>query len=118
MSQRFRTHMRLRHSRQFGEVFRRSRRSSDQWVTVLARENGAGLARLGLAISKKCARKAVERNRIKRIIRESFRHNVDRLRGLDLVIVGRKRPEKNETGLLSTSLNHHWQVVSERCKRR
>ena len=115
MSKRFRLTMRLRHSKQFDEVFRGSKRSTDKWVTVLARRNGKDLARLGLAISKKCARKAVERNHIKRIIRESFRHNIDCLRGLDLVIVGRKRPEKNETDLLNSSLQHHWQIVSERC---
>ncbi len=116
MSQRFRASMRLRHSRQFDEVFRCSKRSTDQWVSVLARGNGSELARLGLAISKKCARKAVERNRIKRTIRESFRHNIGRLRGLDLVIIGRKKPKNDELGLLSSSLDKHWQVVSKRCE--
>ncbi len=109
--------MRLRQSKEFDEVFRRSQRSTDKWVTVLARSNRKGLARLGLAISKKCARKAVERNRIKRIVRESFRHNKHCLRGLDLVIVGRKGPEKGERRLFTESLRHHWQVVSERCRK-
>ncbi len=110
--------MRLRQSKEFDEVFRRSQRSTDKWVTVLARRNSkGGLARLGLAISKKCARKAVERNRIKLIVRESFRHNKDCLRGLDLVIVGRKGPEKGERRLFTKSLRHHWRVVSERCRK-
>ena len=98
-------------------MFRRSQRSTDKWVTVLARRNGKASARLGLAISKKFARKAVDRNRIKRMVRESFRHNKNFLRGLDLVIVGRKRPEKNERCLFTQSLRHHWQVVSERCRK-
>ena len=98
-------------------MFRRSQRSTDKWITVLARRNGKASARLGLAISKKFCRKAVDRNRIKRMVRESFRHNKISLRGLDLVIVGRKRPEKNERCLFTQSLRHHWQVVSERCRK-
>ena len=70
---------------------------------------------MGLAISKKCAPKAVQRNRIKRIIRESFRHNQNSLRGLDLVIVGHNRPNQSEQSLLVRSLLEHWRVVSERC---
>lgn len=117
MSERFRAHMRLRHSKEFEEVFRRSQRSTDKWVTVLARRNGKDSARLGLAISKKCARKAVDRNRIKRMVRESFRHNIECLRGLDLVIVGRKRPEKGDLCVFTQSLRHHWRVLSERCRK-
>ena len=115
MSERFRPCMRLRHSREFDDVFRHAQRSSDKWVMVLARHNNQNEARLGLAISKKCARKAVDRNRIKRIIRESFRRNRHYLQGLDLVIIGRKKPGRNERAHLVNSLQQHWQLISERC---
>jgi len=45
--------------------------------------------RLGLAISKKAAKKAVTRNKIKRTIRESFRLNQARLQDWDVVFVAR-----------------------------
>ena len=44
------------------------------------------IARLGLVVTKKGNRTAVRRNRIKRIIRDRFRHRQSELEGYDLVI--------------------------------
>jgi ribonuclease P protein component len=43
--------------------------------------------RFGLAVAKRFARRAVERNRIKRLAREVFRHHAVKASGFDLVIV-------------------------------
>ncbi len=59
-------------------------------VLLLARENQLEHPRLGLVIGKKSVKLAVERNRIKRQIRESFRHSQDILNGVDIVIVARR----------------------------
>ncbi|WP_205342753.1 ribonuclease P protein component [Denitrificimonas caeni] len=59
-------------------------------VLLLARDNQFEHPRLGLVIGKKSVKLAVERNRIKRQIRESFRHNQDILIGVDIVIVARR----------------------------
>ena len=48
-----------------------------------------GTARLGLAVSRKVDKKAVGRNRIKRCLREAFRHARDGLRAGDYVVVAR-----------------------------
>lgn len=49
---------------------------------------GAGsTARLGLAITKKKLKRAVDRNRIKRLIRESFRHNYADINLVDIVVI-------------------------------
>lgn len=42
-------------------------------------------ARLGLVVAKKHARHAVQRNRLKRLLRDSFRHHKAELAGLDIV---------------------------------
>jgi len=47
-------------------------------------------SRLGLAVAKRLARRAVDRNRIKRLAREVFRRHAVKGRGLDLVIVLRR----------------------------
>ncbi|HHJ1304391.1 TPA: ribonuclease P protein component [Pseudomonas putida] len=59
-------------------------------LLVLARENGLDHPRLGLVIGKKSVKLAVQRNRLKRLMRDSFRLNQQLLAGLDIVIVARK----------------------------
>ncbi|MNN00060.1 Ribonuclease P protein component [compost metagenome] len=59
-------------------------------VLLLARENALDHPRLGLVIGKKNVKLAVERNRLKRIIRESFRHHQEALAGMDIVIIARR----------------------------
>jgi ribonuclease P protein component len=46
----------------------------------------AGLPRLGILVSKKHAARAVDRNRIKRCIREAFRLEQEALGPIDLLI--------------------------------
>ncbi|GHS79584.1 ribonuclease P protein component [Pseudomonas sp. PAGU 2196] len=59
-------------------------------LLILARENGLDHPRLGLVIGKKSVKLAVQRNRLKRLMRDSFRLNQQILAGLDIVIVARK----------------------------
>ncbi|MFS0825142.1 ribonuclease P protein component [Pseudomonas sp. MLB6B] len=59
-------------------------------LLILARENGLDLPRLGLVIGKKSVKLSVQRNRLKRLMRDSFRRNQQSLAGLDIVIVARK----------------------------
>lgn len=104
---------RLRDAASFDRVFDRANRSRDRWFTVLSRSNELERARLGLAISKKNCKTAVGRNRIKRIVRESFRHHQDTLAGLDVVVMSKGAAESAANNTLFASLEAHW----ERCGR-
>lgn len=55
---------------------------------MYVRGNDLGYSRLGIAISRKCSPRAVVRNRIKRVIRESFRLRKPKLGAVDLVFLG------------------------------
>lgn len=82
---------RLLTPQQFKAVFdSASYKVASKNVLLLARDNQLEHPRLGLVIGKKSVKLAVERNRIKRQIRESFRHSQNTLLGVDVVIVARR----------------------------
>lgn len=91
MSRSFGRDKRLLTSRQFTAVFDSpTGKAPGKSVLLLARENGLDHPRLGLVIGKKSVKLAVERNRLKRLIRDSFRLHQEMLAGLDIVMVARK----------------------------
>lgn len=112
---RFPRRARLTGKNAFAAVFAQPIKSSDRYLTVLARPNGLGYPRLGLAISRKVAKSAVMRNRIKRIIRESFRYSQPWLGGLDCVVMGRAGVTAQDNAMLFTSLQRHWRRITALC---
>ena len=64
--------------------------------------------KLGMAISKKNCRYATDRNRIKRVIRESFRHNQMSLSGLDIVVINKPGSTLAKNRELTESLEKHF----------
>ncbi len=84
-------------------------------MTVLAVPNKLDTPRLGLAISRKVAPGAVARNRIKRLVRESFRHNRERICPLDIVVLGRSGIGRQDNATLDTALETLWRQLIESC---
>jgi len=93
---------------EYQRVFSKGKKSSDRYFTVFADENCFLKPRLGLAISRKCSKKAVVRNRLKRVAREYFRSNQHEMRNLDLIVIG--RPKSTDVGneILRSSLQAHF----------
>jgi ribonuclease P protein component len=69
---RFPADRRLKSSRQFDSVYRQGKRYKGKGYTIIVADNNREASRLGISVQKKTGN-AVKRNRIKRIIRESFR---------------------------------------------
>ncbi len=101
---------------EFQRVFRENTRSINGCLTVLAAPNDLGYPRLGLAISRRFAKAAVARNHIKRMIRESFRLNQERLGGIDFVVLARDGVDRLSSHELRTALERHWMNLIARCK--
>jgi ribonuclease P protein component len=95
----------------YSNVFNNAQRSSDKFFTVLAKKNTLDVARLGLAIAKKSVKKAVQRNRIKRVVRESFRLTEQHCKGYDFVVLSHKRASLATKNDLAVSIQKHWQKL-------
>lgn len=103
---------RLRRAREFETVFARGRRSVDTCFTVIAAPNGGDRPRLGMAIAKRRAARAVDRNRIKRVVRESFRNHAAELPPLDVVVLARSATVRCDNARLFASLASHWRRLA------
>jgi ribonuclease P protein component len=108
----FKRKSRLLTARDFRFVFENAKRSSSEYLTVLARPNGKDYARLGLVVSKKSVKLAVGRNRIKRLTRESFRLNQELLAGLDVIVLSKRGINEKKNSDILSDLGRHWKKLA------
>lgn len=83
---RFPQRVRLLTPAQFDRTFKRGRRLHQGPLSAALAPNELDHPRIGFALAKKFVRRAVQRNRLKRLLRERFRHDQHRLAPMDLVI--------------------------------
>jgi len=86
---------RLLSPKDYKPVFDNSRyKVSTKQFLLLATASQARRPRLGLVIAKKHVSKAVQRNRLKRVLRESFRLRQSEIPLIDIVVLARKDADK------------------------
>src|SRR5688500_6144815 len=84
----------LRDTSEFQHVYRNGKRYEGVFITAFVIENKESNHRLGVTASKKALGKAVQRNRAKRLLRETFR--------------------SNETSLSALAKNYDWVLNAKR----
>ena len=100
---------RLLRAGEFRAVFSNARfKVSCRHFLVLGIPNEAATARLGLVVSRKNVPAAIQRNRVKRLIREGFRKRRAELCGVDLVVLARKDAHKLANVSINQKLNGLW----------
>ena len=103
----FTPEQRLHTAAEFGRVFAEPARSTDRFFTILGRPGGRAVARLGLTISRRAAKRAVDRNRLKRLARESFRLQ-RKLPPWDFVVLAKPGAAEADKRALRASLDQHF----------
>lgn len=88
-------------------------RHADALFVVQAVANEAGEARLGMAVAIRAAGNAVRRNRIRRLIRESFRMHRQELPAVDVLVTARAAAAAATNRAVFESLAQHWRTIGE-----
>ncbi len=115
---RFARQQRLTQASEFKSVFSEPCiKQGDANMLVLAKINKHKKARLGLAVAKKQLKRAVSRNRFKRLTRESFRHHLDIIKNLDIVVVARAGAEHKTNRELLDLLSKNWHILNKKCEK-
>jgi ribonuclease P protein component len=84
----FPARLRIKHTADFARAYREGSRARGSVLVVVARPNGLDHPRVGLSVGRAIWRGAVQRNRLKRILREAFRLEQRELpAGFDLVLI-------------------------------
>ncbi len=110
----------------FQKVFSKPVRFGSRHFTVLTTEkpqtsisdkhNSVNKNRLGLAIAKKKIKLAVQRNRIKRQVRESFRLNQHQIPAIDIVVMVKSGIDKLDNKTINQELEKVWRKITQRYK--
>lgn len=104
--------LRLLTPSQFDNVFQHPFRVASPLFTILAKPNQLAHPRLGLTIAKKRVKLAVQRNRIKRCVRDSFRLHQHQLPGVDLVLMVKGDISNTPNSELLKQLERLWSKIA------
>jgi len=79
---------RLKKQKDFERVFKDGEGFKQGFLYLKVIKNGLQSTRFGFVVSKKFSKKAVDRNKAKRVIREIIKNNLSEIKsGLDVVVV-------------------------------
>ena len=108
----FSRNLRLLKAAEFEAVLKHRCAVRSRYFQVMGRPNDLGHARLGMIVSKRQFARSVDRNRLRRQIREVFRLEVANLPPLDLVV--RPHGPRADYPLL-TDLREAFSMAAKKC---
>ncbi len=86
-------------------------------MMLLVSKQDSERPRLGFAIAKKQIKRAVDRNRLKRIFRESFRQHQAQLPNKDFVIMVKHKIIFQSNQQIFELMQNNWQSVKSQCSK-
>lgn len=112
MNAKFQRHQRVSKKEDFERIFAKGRKIKQKFLTIRALDNHLDYPRLGIIIPKAVVQKSVNRNRIRRIIRESFRAQQSHLKSLDIVVLVHSQCVPANKQLLRKEIENLWHPLS------
>jgi ribonuclease P protein component len=110
----FTSRLKIKKTDDFSSVFNFRKRIAGQFLVIHYMPNTLEHARVGLIVGKKTARRAVDRNYMKRVLRELFRHEQNALGGVDILV----RPQKLYTHENFAQIKAEFvQLINKLCER-
>lgn len=106
----------LLNSAQFSVVFNHRKSVYGKYFNIHVVGNEFDHPRMGLTVSKRVSKRAVQRNRIKRQIRESFRLHLVNLPAIDLVVATKIGCAEQANQVLRVELDKLWYRAAEKCE--
>ena len=104
---------RLREEKAFRNLLSAGEKISTAFFFIRHRINDSEHPRLGIVVPKKNFRRAVDRNRLKRLTRESFRRVAGQLPAHDFLVYYLASALRAERVVLSRSLRESWSRISK-----
>jgi len=95
----------------FNDVLSSNTGSEDETFSVFYVKNKTNSCRLGVSLPKKIIAKATTRNRIKRLIKNSFSMFFQETAGIDVVVRAKKEPQPDTNDKMLQSLGQHWKTI-------
>ena len=108
----FSNKVKLTEALEFKRVFSKAKAYNFKNIKGLVRTNEGQTARLGVIVAKKNVRKASQRSRIKRLIRESFRIARPTLPAIDIIVMARFGANSSKNSEIFECLNKLWAKLS------
>lgn len=99
---------------EYSQVFNKNTSLVSSYFLILTRYSPLSKGRLGLVIARKRLKKAIMRNTVKRILRESFRLHQHNLCNKDIVVMVRKPLNGINKKLLRKDIDDLWQHLAKK----
>ncbi|CAL4317674.1 Ribonuclease P protein component [Buchnera aphidicola (Thelaxes suberi)] len=97
---------------QFKKVFKKSYKVTNKELIILGKPNSLLFPRLGISISKKKIKYATIRNKVKRLIKESFRILQHNLMHMDFIVIIKQFSIFLKNNIFFNKINKLWNRYS------